>query len=438
MEIDLLIEPRWIIPIEPSGQVLEQHAIAVSKGLISAILPQSEARARLQPKRRYDLADHVVIPGLVNLHTHAAMTLMRGLADDLPLMQWLQSYIWPAEARHVSDRFVYDGTLLACAEMLKSGITCFNDMYFFPEAAARAVLQSGMRAALGIIVIDFPTAYAAHALDYLAKGLATRDELWEEPRLAFCLAPHAPYTLNDKTLAQVVTYSAQLDLPIHIHLQETEDEIRDSRKRFNLRPLARLWELGVVSPHLIAVHAVHLTGEEIRLLAEQGCHIAHCPSSNLKLASGIAPVAELLSRGVNVGLGTDSAASNNRLDLFEEMRLAALLAKAASRSAEALSAHQALRMATLNSAIALGLEQRIGTVEPGKAADLIAVDLSSLCLAPCYDPASHLVYCASRNEVSHVWVEGKPVVEEGKLTTLDETELLTIASAWREKLQDPR
>jgi 5-methylthioadenosine/S-adenosylhomocysteine deaminase len=436
MKVDTLIEPRWIIPIEPAGQVLESHAIAVSNGVIAAVLPSAEARERFQPQRKFVLPKHVIIPGLINLHTHAAMTLMRGLADDLPLMDWLQQHIWPAEARYVSESFVHDGTLLACAEMIKGGITGFNDMYFFPEASARAALASGMRAALGIIVIDFPTAYATDARNYLAKGFAARDELGDETRISFCLAPHAPYTLNDSMLEQVATYAAELDLPVHIHLHETAAEIEDSLQRFGMRPLARLRNLRLVGHGLIAVHAVHLSPAEIALLAEQGCHVAHCPSSNMKLASGIAPVARMLESGVNVGLGTDSAASNNRLDLFEETRLAALLAKVASGSADTLGAHEALRMATLNSARALGLSEQLGSVEPGKAADLTAVDLASLELSPCYDPASHLVYVASRSDVSHVWVAGELLLVEGELTTLDETELSSTAEAWHERLKD--
>ncbi|HSF48978.1 MAG TPA: TRZ/ATZ family hydrolase [Burkholderiales bacterium] len=437
MNADAIIEPRWVIPVEPAGVVLERHAVVIRDGVIREILPVEEA-ARIPSKEREKLSNHVLIPGLVNLHTHAAMTLMRGLADDLPLMRWLNDHIWPAEARHVSDRFVYDGTLLACAEMLKGGVTCFADMYFFPEAAARAALAARMRAALGIILIDFPTAYAVDAEDYLAKGMATRDELREEARISFCLAPHAPYTLNDKMLARVAMYANELDLPIHMHVQETEGEIGDSLARFQLRPLSRLRALGLVGPGLIAVHAVHLERSEIELLAEHGCHIAHCPSSNLKLASGVAPVAQLLAAGVNVGLGTDGAASNNRLDLFEEMRLAALLAKAMSGSADTLPAHQALRMATLNSARALGLDSRIGSIEVGKAADFAAVDLSGLSLAPCYDPASHLVYCASRNDVTHVWSAGELLLQQRNLLKLDEREICALAHAWSNKLGSSR
>jgi 5-methylthioadenosine/S-adenosylhomocysteine deaminase len=370
----------------------------------------------------------------VDLHTHAAMTLMRGLADDLPLMEWLNRHIWPAEARHVSGDFVYDGTLLACAEMIRGGVTCFNDMYFFPEQAGRAVLAAGMRAALGIICIEFPTAYASDAQDYLHKGLATRDALKHEPTLSFCMAPHAPYTVSDRSFERIVTYAGELEIPIHVHLHETEDEIRESLGRFGVRPLERLRALGVVGPGLIAVHAVHLEPFEIALLRATGSHVAHCPSSNLKLASGVAPVSGLLEAGVGVGLGSDGAASNNRLDLFEEMRLAALLAKGASRRPTSLPAERALAMATLDAARALGLDGEIGSIVPGKSADLAAVNLGALEMSPCYHPISHLVYTAGRDQVTHTWVRGRPLLEERRLTTLDAGELAAKAAFWQQRI----
>jgi len=363
------------------------------------------------------------------------MTLMRGLADDRALMDWLQNHIWPVEARHISSDFVRDGTLLACAEMLRGGITCFNDMYFYPEAAGRAALAAGMRAALGIIVIELPSPYAADAQDYLSKGLATRDDLKDESLLSFCIAPHAPYTVSDRTFKRIAMLQGELDLPLHIHVHETRDEIEHSLARHGARPLARLQELGLVDANLIAVHAVHLTEQETNLLAEEGCHVAHCPSSNLKLASGIAAPDRLLKAGVNVGLGTDGAASNNRLDLFTEMRLAALLAKGTSGDAMALPAHTVLEMATVRAARALGMEDRIGTLAPGKCADMTAVNLGALDLSPCYDPLSHLVYAAGREHVSHVWVNGELLVENGRLTRLDTRELAAKAAYWKDKIR---
>jgi 5-methylthioadenosine/S-adenosylhomocysteine deaminase len=362
------------------------------------------------------------------------MTLMRGLADDLPLMQWLNEHIWPAEARHVSEEFVYDGTLLACAELIRGGVTCMNDMYFFPEQSARAVVEAGMRAALGIICLEFPTAYAADAQDYLRKGLAARDVWRHEPLLSFCMAPHAPYTVSDRSFEQIATYAGELELPIHIHVHETADEIGQSLNQHGVRPLERLRRLGLLGPGLIAVHAVHLDPTEIDTLARHGAHVAHCPSSNLKLASGIAPVAAFAGAGVNIGLGTDGAASNNRLDLFEEMRLAALLAKGASGKPTAVPAADALAMATVNAARALGLEREIGSIEPGKAADLAAVNLGDLERSPCYHPLSHLVYAAGREAVTDVWVRGRRLLDQGRLTTLDANALMAKAHQWQIKI----
>jgi 5-methylthioadenosine/S-adenosylhomocysteine deaminase len=431
----IVVEAAWVIPVVPPGTVLADHAVIIEGGRIHDILPTGTARDRYPAVPRTQLPGHALIPGLINLHTHAAMTLMRGLADDRALMDWLQNHIWPVESRLVSDAFVHDGTLLACAEMLRSGITCFNDMYFFPEAAARAALSAGMRAALGIIVLEMPSAYAADAQDYLSKGLATRDDLKHEPLVSFCVAPHAPYTVSDKTFERIAMLEGELELPLHIHLHETRDEIEQSLARHRMRPLARLQNLGLVDANLIAVHAVHLTAQEGALLAEKGCHIAHCPSSNLKLASGFEPPSRFLQGGVNVGLGTDGAASNNRLDIFTEMRLAALLAKGVMGDPTLLPAHTVLEMATIRAARALGIDRHVGTLEPGKQADITAVDLGALELAPCYDPLSHLVYAAGREHVRHVWVNGERVVEHGQLTRIDANELAAKAAYWKEKVR---
>lgn len=433
--VDLLIEARWLVPVEPVGAVLENHAVAVNDGRIVALLPQAEAAVRFSPRQRKRLDQHVLIPGLVNLHTHAAMTLLRGLADDLPLMEWLHDHVWPAEAKHVCEQFVHDGSLLACAEMLRGGITCFNDMYFFPKAAADAALASGMRAAIGLITVDFPSNYAADADDYLAKGLAVRDELLDEPLLSFCLAPHAPYTVGERSFAKVLTLAEQIEVPIHLHLHETVQEIDDSEQRFGMRPIERIRRLGLLSPALIAVHAVHLNAREIELLAEHGCSVAHCPSSNLKLASGIAPITQLLAQGINIGLGTDGAASNNRLDIFQEMRLAALLAKEQGGRADAIDAHRVLRMATLGGARALGLDADIGSITTGKYADLCAVRLDDIALAPCYHPVSHLTYSLGREHVSDVWVAGRIRVENGQLVENNETGLIKLALLWQNKIR---
>lgn len=396
IHVDTLIEARWIIPVDEDHSTLDNHAIAIDQGKIVDIVPIADACNRYKPGHKITLPHHVLIPGLVNLHTHAAMTLMRGLADDLPLMEWLKDHIWPVEQCHVNETFVYDGTRLACAEMLRGGITSFNDMYFFPEAGAQAVLSAGMRATIGMIAIDFPTAYASDADDYLAKGMALRDSLQSESLLSFSFAPHAPYTVSDKTFSSILTYAEQLNVPIHLHLHETEEEIRIDQEAHGFRPVERIQRLGLLGPGLIAVHMTHLNESDIKLIRHNGCNVVHCPSSNLKLASGFAPIATLIDNGINIGLGTDSAASNNRLDMFEEMRLAALLAKAVSGKANALPAYQALQMATINGARALGMEEITGSISPGKAADITAIDFSDLNLMPCFDPVSHLVYAASR------------------------------------------
>jgi 5-methylthioadenosine/S-adenosylhomocysteine deaminase len=308
-------------------------------------------------------------------------------------------------------------------------------MYFFPEATARAALRAGIRAALGIIAIEFPSAYATDAADYLQKGLATRDAYLGEPLLSFTLAPHAPYTVGDDMLRRMGVLAEELDIPIHTHVHETPGEIAESVSRHGVRPLERLRRLGVVGPHLIAVHSVHLEEHEIDVMAREGVCVAHCPSSNLKLASGIAPVAAMRARGVRVGIGTDGAASNNRLDMMTEMRTAALLAKAQSGDASAVGAFEALEMATLEGARALGLDAEIGSIEPGKRADLAAVELSSLDTLPSYHPMSDLVYSAGREHVTHVWVDGEPRLEENRLVGLDTEDLRDRARWWQEKLR---
>ena len=433
-KVDLAIEARWVAPVLPRAAVLEHTTVVIDQGIIRDLLPIHEARQHYSPVCVISLDDHVLIPGLINLHTHAAMTLLRGLADDMPLMTWLQQHIWPAEAEFVSERFVRDGTLLASAEMLRGGITCFNDMYFFPQAAAEAVAQSGIRANLGLVVLEFPSAYASDADDYIHKGLAARDAMRDQALITTSLAPHAPYTISDRTFERVLTYADQLSLNIHTHIHETHDEIAQSQKEYGMRPLHRLSSLGLLGPNLIAAHCVHLNQEEMELLAENGCHIAHCPASNLKLASGIAPVSRLMQQGINIGLGTDGASSNNRLDMFAEMRLAALLAKGSSGDAAALPASQALEMATINAARALGLDNKLGSIEQGKMADLAAVRIADPETMPCFDPLSHLVYAAGREHVSHVWVAGELRYQQGVFANIEAQELKEIASVWQGKL----
>lgn len=430
-KIDRLICPRWVVPVDPAGVTLEDHSVAIKDGRIVAVLPAGEAQKRYQPAHTVMLPQHVLIPGLVNLHAHAAMSLMRGIADDLPLMRWLQEAIWPIENRHVCAEFVREGTLLAAAEMLRGGVTTCNDMYFYPDAAAEAFAASGMRAVVGLVLLEFPTPWASDADDYLRKGLATRDAWRGHPGISFSIAPHAPYTVSDSSFMRVQALADELDLPIHVHVHETASEIRDAVAEHGLRPLARLAKLGVLGENLIGVHAVHLDDNDIELLARHGCSVAHCPTSNMKLGSGIAPITRLLSAGVRVGLGTDGAASNNRVDLLQEMRHAALLAKVSTHDAAALPAHDVLHMATLGGAQALGLGAQIGSITPGKFADLCAVDLGGTLTQPCFDPVSHLVYVAGREQVTHVWVNGETRVDKGvTLLHISDKELLKIATLW--------
>ncbi len=432
--VDTLISARWVVPVEPEGAVLDRHAVAVSRGRVVDVLPTDQARRRYLPAVERDLPDHVLIPGLVNAHTHAAMSLFRGLADDLPLMRWLAEHIWPAEGRWVSDEFVQDGTRLAVAEMLRGGTTCFNDMYFFPEDTGRVASVLGIRAVVGLILIDVPTVWARDADEYLAKGLAVHDRFRDDPLVRTAFAPHAPYTVSDQALTRVATLAEELDVPVHMHVQETADEVRQEIERHGLRPLARLERLGLLTPRLVAVHMTQLEPAEVERVAEHGASVVHCPESNLKLASGFCPVERLLDAGVNVALGTDGAASNNDLDLLGEARTAALLGKAVAGSAAAVDAWTVLTLATLHGARALGLEDEIGSIVVGKAADLVAVDLSALETQPVYHPVSQLVYAAGRHQVSDVWVAGRHLLKDRLPTTFDEAEVRARARAWGERI----
>ncbi len=432
--IDTLINARWVIPVEPDATVFEQHAVAIHEGDIIEVLPQATAGNKYTARHTVDLPHHALIPGLINTHTHASMTLFRGLADDLPLMEWLGKHIWPAEGRWVGPEFVYEGTELAIAEMLKSGTTCFNDMYFFPQEAAHACQKARIRAVIGMIMIDFPSTYAQDSDEYLSKGLALHDGLRSNSLITTAFAPHAPYTVADGPLQQIHTLADELDVPIHMHVHETAHEIEEALKQIGKRPLQRLDELGLLNPRLLAVHMTQLTEAEIKLAEGNGIHVLHCPESNLKLASGFCQVAELLQAGINVAIGTDGAASNNDLDMLGEMRTAALLAKGVSGDATALPARTVLRMATINGARALGLDQQIGSITPGKAADLAAIDLSQLNSQPVFDPVSQIVYSAGREQVTDVWVAGHRLLHQRTLTTLDENTVLAQAAQWHDRI----
>ncbi len=434
MLIDTLIHARWIIPVEPDGVVYERHALAIKDGRVVDLLPSEEAQAHYQASATCQLDQHALIPGLINTHTHAAMSLFRGIADDLALMDWLNHHVWPAEQQWVSPRFVQDGTRLAIAEMLRGGITCFSDMYFFPDQVAQAAAQAGMRAVVGLILMEFPSAWAEDIDEYFRKGEAVHDQYRDHELIRTAFAPHAPYTVTDEALERVAVLAEELDIPIHMHVHETRHEIEESIDKHGCRPLRRLETLGLLSPRLIAVHATQIEDDEVEVLAEQGVNVVHCPESNLKLASGFCPVHRLHRAGVNVAIGTDGAASNNDLDMFGEMRLTALLAKAVAKDPRAVPARMALRMATIQGARALGLESITGSIRPDKDADITAVRLDTLNTEPVYDPISQIVYSAGRDHVTDVWVAGKRVLENGCLTTLDEAQVLVQTRHWRERI----
>ncbi len=435
-QAETLIHARWLIPIEPDARtVLENHSVALDGGRITAILPTDRARGAIEAKEVVELPHHALIPGLVNAHTHAAMTLMRGLADDLPLMDWLQNHIWPAESKFVNPEFVVDGVRLAIIEMLRSGTTCLNDMYFYPDVAAQVVAESGIRASIGMILLDFPTQWAENADEYLHKGLQVRDAWKGHSLVSTAFAPHAPYTVSDEPLRKVRVMADEMDVPVQMHVHETAQEVSEAINNTGKRPLARLHELGLLTPNLSAVHMTQLTDQEIELCATTGVSVVHCPQSNLKLASGFCPVARLLDAGVNVALGTDGAASNNDLDMFGEMQSAALLAKVVADDASALPAHQALHMATLAGAKALGKEDQIGSIKQGKWADLAAVNLDTPETRPITHVISQLVYAAGREQVSDVWVAGRRLMRDRRLATLDMENAMLRAQTWADRIR---
>lgn len=432
--VDLIINARWIVPIIPQDRVLEGCALVVNKGNILALLPQNEAARRFDAKQTLDLSDHLLMPGLVNAHGHTAMSLLRGYADDQPLHTWLNEHIWPVEGRWVSEDFVRDGTELALAEMIRSGTTCFSDMYFYPEQAAQASLDARIRCQLAFPLLDFPTAWGTGPDDYMHKGLALHDNFRSNPLINIAFGPHAPYTVSDAPLRKIAVLSQEMDMPVHIHLHETSQEVVESLEKFGVRPSQRLMALDLLSPLTQCVHMTQIDATDIQLLQQTGAHVIHCPESNLKLASGFCPVEQLNQAGVNVAIGTDGAASNNDLDLFSELRTAALLAKTVAQDAAALNAHAALRMATINGAKALCMDDRIGSLEVGKSADIIALDLSELEMQPIYNPASQLVYTHAGQRVTHAWVEGRALLLDRQLQTLNEREIASKARWWRKQI----
>jgi len=432
-----VLVPKWLITVNQNFEVLTDYALVIENDHIACLLPLTEIAENEEYRQAevVDLPDHVLMPGLVNAHTHASMSLFRGIANDLPLMDWLNNYIWPAENEWVDPQFIADGYRLAAAEMIRSGTTCMNDMYFFPNVVAREAQGLGMRTVVGLIVLDFPSVWAKDADDYLHKALAVHDEIKEFSLVTSTLAPHAPYTVSDGPMRQIAMYSNELDVPVHMHIHETAAEVAEAEKKSGVRPLQRLDQLNLLSPNLIAVHMTELNLFEIDRLAETGVNIVHCPESNLKLASGTCAVAQLQEKGINVCLGTDGAASNNDLDMFSEMRTAALLAKSVAADASACTAKQAIQMATINGAKALGLGDSIGSIEVGKQADLIAVDLARLNTQPVYDPVAELVYAANSQQVSHVWIAGGCQLRDHQFTNLDEISIINNARSWAQRIK---
>jgi 5-methylthioadenosine/S-adenosylhomocysteine deaminase len=433
-KIDTLIHCRWLAPVEPATTIYEHYSLAIQEGRILDILPTDQANSTYNADIEHSLDRHLLIPGLINAHTHAAMSLLRGLADDLPLHEWLNEHIWPAETRWVKEEFVHDGTQLAMAEMLRCGTTCFNDMYFFPDITARTAAHCGMRASIGLIVLDFPTVWARDADEYISKGLAVHDQYRSDPLITTLFAPHAPYTVSDKPLEHIRVLADELDIGIHMHIHETAEEVDKAVELTGKRPLQRLYELGLASPALLAVHMTQLSADDISTYATTGGHVVHCPESNLKLASGFCPAQALATAGINVALGTDGAASNNDLDMLGEMRTAALLGKAVSNDASALPAHEVLRMATINGARALGISNDTGSLIKGKWADITAVCLDTLETQPLYDPVSQLVYASGREQVTDVWVAGQHLLKDRCLTTLDTNDIIERAREWKTRI----
>ncbi len=431
---DILIYAPWIVPVVPQEMVYYDHAIAIAGGNIVDIVPGDQAKRLFEPATTLQLDDQVLIPGLINAHTHAGMNLFRGLADDLPLMEWLNAHIWPAEQRWISEQFVRDGARHAVAEMLLSGTTCFNDMYFFPQQTGSVAAEAGMRAMIGLIIIDLETPWARDAHEYLVKAGRVHDEFRQHPLLRTCFAPHAPYSVGDEPLARIATLAEELDIPITIHLHETKDEVEQSVADTGERPIERLKRFGLLSPRLLGVHMTQLSERDLEELQTHRAHVVHCPESNMKLAAGACPIAQLETLGINVALGTDGAACNNDLDMFGEMRSAALLGKLTAGTSTAIAAHKALQLASLNGARALGMENTIGSLEAGKAADIVSVDLRAPALQPVHDPVSQIVYCATGRDVSNVWVAGEPVVVGGELTRRDQDSILRQSASWAARI----
>jgi 5-methylthioadenosine/S-adenosylhomocysteine deaminase len=432
--VDTLVCARWVLPVEPDDAVLDDHAVAIRGGRIVALLPAAEARARFDAAQVIDRPHHALLPGFVNAHTHAAMTLLRGRAENASLGPWLRETIWPIEQRWVDPEYVRDGTELAIAEMLRAGVTCFADMHLWPEVVARTAAELHVRASVGLVVVEAETRWASGPNECIEKGLALHDEYRGDPLVSTCFAPHAPYTVEDATLLRIRRLADELEIPVAMHLHESAWEIEQSRERHGMRPLERLAKLGLASPLLVAVHLTQVEPSDVDCLAAAGAAVVHCPQSNLKLGNGACPVTTLLERGVTVALGTDGAASNNDLDLLSEMQTAGLLASGVTGRPGSLVAKDLLRMATLEGARALGFGETTGSLVAGKWADLCCLDLRAPRTWPVHDVATAIVYASSARQVTDTWVAGRHVYADDTLPYLDEEAVLDRAEAWRTRI----
>lgn len=433
--VDQIIHAKWLITGAENEAPLENHALIIESGKIKEIISSSLAKERYTSKNVQEFPYHAILPGIINSHTHIGMNYFRGLADDTSLMNWLNNHVWPAEKKWVSYDFVRDASLFAMAEMIRCGTTCFNEMYFFFQATAEAAEIAGMRANVGITIMEFPTNWAQTTDEYFAKGIEFYEQYKNHDRIYPTLAPHAPYTVSDASLLRAKDIAEKYNLKINLHLHETADEVNQSIEKYNKRPIKRLYDIDYLSPRLLAIHMTQINDEDLEILAKTKPNVIHCPESNMKLASGACPVEKLKKIGINVALGTDSVASNNDLDMISEMRSAAFLSKLSTRNPESLSAQEAISMATINGAKALGLDHIIGSLSAGKAADFIAINLDEIETLPIYHPSSQIVYSSSRQQVTDVWVAGKQLMKNRKLTTLDEQELKAKAKEWGEKIK---
>lgn len=432
---DVLVTAAHVITMDAADRVLSPGAIAIKGGAIVAVGTPSELSSLYSPKQRISRPRSVLLPGLVNTHTHAAMNLLRGIADDLPLMDWLTKFIFPAEGKNVSPAFVKAGTLLACAEMVRGGTTTFADMYYFESDVASAVDQCGMRAVLGETWLDFPVPDHKDLAESIAMTRAFLQKWKGHPRVIAAVAPHAPFTNSKESLVAARDLALEFKAPLLIHLSETKDEQKQIAEKYGTTPAKWLESIGFLGPNVLAAHGVWCDADDLRLLAERNVGLAHNPESNMKLASGIAPVVAARKAGVAVGLGTDGVAgSNNDLDMWEAMDFAGKLAKVSSGDPTVLPARDLLRMATIEGARAMKLDDRIGSLETGKRADLIAVDLTRARTHPVWDLTSTLVYAAKESDVSLTMVEGRVLWDGVRVRTLDEAKVIREADEWRKKI----